>query len=270
MNGPRGSGAIGDTAHLSIGEVLNLLQEDFPDITISKIRFLESQGLLDPERTPSGYRKFYDDDIDRLRWILRHQREHFLPLKVIKDRLEHNGGPERSAPDPQGAEITPGDPPPTVTAASPVPDERRPGPRGAVADRLLEPFEHEGGLTVDQLAKEVGLSHRQLGELERFGLVVGEGDGAVARFGPDAVEAARLCRAFIDRGVEPRHLRMFKLTAEREAAFLDQMLLPPARRKGRAALREAVEEMAELAAKGEALRTLMLREQFRDDIDRVT
>jgi DNA-binding transcriptional MerR regulator len=80
--------AMADRSHLSIGEVLSLLQDDFPDVTISKIRFLESQGLLDPERTPSGYRKFYEGDIERLRWILRHQRDHFLPLKVIKDLLE--------------------------------------------------------------------------------------------------------------------------------------------------------------------------------------
>jgi DNA-binding transcriptional MerR regulator len=77
-----------DRSHLSIGEVLSLLQEEFPDVTISKIRFLESQGLLDPERTPSGYRKFYEGDIDRLRWILRQQKDHYLPLKVIKDRLD--------------------------------------------------------------------------------------------------------------------------------------------------------------------------------------
>src|SRR5437764_10345364 len=83
---------VAERAHLSIGEVLSLLQEEFPDITISKIRFLESQGLLDPERTPSGYRKFYEEDVDRLRWILRQQRENFLPLKVIKGRLGGNGG----------------------------------------------------------------------------------------------------------------------------------------------------------------------------------
>ncbi|MFN0091898.1 MAG: MerR family transcriptional regulator, partial [Acidimicrobiales bacterium] len=76
-----------DRSHLSIGEVLALLQYEFPDITISKIRFLESQGLIDPERTPSGYRKFYEEDIARLRWILLQQRDKFLPLKVIKDRL---------------------------------------------------------------------------------------------------------------------------------------------------------------------------------------
>ena len=84
--------ATGEHAHLSIGEVLSLLQEEFPDVTISKIRFLESQGLLDPERTPSGYRKFYEADIERLRWILTQQRENFLPLKVIKDRLEGRDG----------------------------------------------------------------------------------------------------------------------------------------------------------------------------------
>ena len=85
-----------DRSHLSIGEVLALLQEEFPDVTISKIRFLESQGLLDPERTPSGYRKFYEADIDRLRWILRQQKDHFLPLKVIKDRLDETGRSDRS------------------------------------------------------------------------------------------------------------------------------------------------------------------------------
>lgn len=77
-----------ERSHRSIGEVLSLLQDDFPDVTISKIRFLESQGLLEPERTPSGYRKFFDPDVDRLRWILVHQRDHFLPLKVIKERLD--------------------------------------------------------------------------------------------------------------------------------------------------------------------------------------
>ena len=79
---------MANRTHLSIGEVLSLLQDEFPDVTISKIRFLESQGLLDPERTPSGYRKFYEPDVRRLRWILTQQRDHFLPLKVIKDRLD--------------------------------------------------------------------------------------------------------------------------------------------------------------------------------------
>ena len=85
-------------SYLSIGDVLTLLRQEFPDVTISKIRFLESQGLVNPERTPSGYRKFYEQDVERLRWVLRQQREHFLPLKVIKDRLGDD--PEESGPDP--------------------------------------------------------------------------------------------------------------------------------------------------------------------------
>src|SRR3982751_2335879 len=115
---------MADRAHLSIGEVLSLLQGEFPDITISKIRFLESQGLLDPERTPSGYRKFYEPDIERLRWILVQQRENFLPLRVIKDRLAGDrttatSTPERareeprlSTPEPDPAPIEPPAPPP--------------------------------------------------------------------------------------------------------------------------------------------------------------
>nr|MBA3654306.1 MerR family transcriptional regulator [Actinomycetota bacterium] len=85
-----------ERSHLSIGEVLALLKAEFPDVTISKIRFLESQGLIAPERTPSGYRKFYEPDVERLRWILRQQRENFLPLKVIRGRLSRDGDDDAS------------------------------------------------------------------------------------------------------------------------------------------------------------------------------
>src|SRR5580698_4221554 len=89
--------------YLSIGDVLTLLRQEFPDVTISKIRFLESQGLVNPERTPSGYRKFYEHDVERLRWVLRQQREHFLPLKVIKDRLDDTAEASSSARSPARA-----------------------------------------------------------------------------------------------------------------------------------------------------------------------
>jgi DNA-binding transcriptional MerR regulator len=140
-----------DRSHLSIGEVLSLLQDEFPDVTISKIRFLESQGLLDPERTPSGYRKFYEGDIDRLRWILRQQKDHYLPLKVIKDRLddgrapgapERNGGPvTAAAAEPQtlglalalddrpaAAPVAPAAVTETAPAAAPAPEPAAPEP----------------------------------------------------------------------------------------------------------------------------------------------
>jgi len=100
---------VSSRTYLSIGDVLALLRQEFPDVTISKIRFLESQGLVNPERTPSGYRKFYEHDVERLRWVLRQQREHFLPLKVIKGRLEQEvaGDGEDNGRDVAGAGVFP-------------------------------------------------------------------------------------------------------------------------------------------------------------------
>ncbi len=130
-----------DRSHLSIGEVLSLLQGEFPDVTISKIRFLESQGLLDPERTPSGYRKFYEADIDRLRWILRQQKDHYLPLKVIKDRLDDAVPPagavaSRSANNGMAAAQADSGSPPGRAAATAVALDERPSTARPVGDSL--------------------------------------------------------------------------------------------------------------------------------------
>ena len=123
-----------ERSYLSIGDVLGLLREEYPDITISKIRFLESRGLLVPERTPSGYRKFYDHDVDRLRWILRQQREHFLPLKVIKGRLE--GG--ESSESPALFPVDRGDPPPSEESPSDA-EETEPASSARAPDVRREP-----------------------------------------------------------------------------------------------------------------------------------
>jgi DNA-binding transcriptional MerR regulator len=138
--------APSDRSHLSIGEVLSLLQGEFPDVTISKIRFLESQGLLDPERTPSGYRKFYEADIDRLRGILRQQKDHYLPLKVIKDRLDDAvppAGAMASRPATNGVAIAAhggAESPPERSVATAVALDERPGAVRPVGDSLpLEP-----------------------------------------------------------------------------------------------------------------------------------
>src|SRR5690242_11825121 len=121
-----------ERTHLSIGEVLALLKEEFPDITISKIRFLESQGLLDPERTPSGYRKFYENDVETLRFILRQQREHFLPLKVIKGRLGEVGAAGGEADS--GGDVAVVDTAPVAPASADPPAATRP-PNGGRAPR---------------------------------------------------------------------------------------------------------------------------------------
>ncbi|MGH9107705.1 MAG: MerR family transcriptional regulator, partial [Acidimicrobiales bacterium] len=146
---------MANRSHLSIGEVLSLLHEEFPDVTISKIRFLEGQGLVDPERTPSGYRKFYETDIERLRWVLRQQRDAFLPLKVIKGRLDERVSPSTA---PSAPIDDPSDRPARRFEAVPSSGA---GPGGAGPGA-------RGGRRHDDEAKEgagaTGLEHRDGGD----------------------------------------------------------------------------------------------------------
>ena len=235
-----------ERAHLSIGEVLALLQEEFPDVTISKIRFLESQGLLDPERTPSGYRKFYEPDVERLRWILRQQRENFLPLKVIKGRLDEAGDQPVPAPEP----------PRLAAVASPlsaVPEAE--APSAAALDAGLTSI----SMTGEELAAASGITVEMLADLERFGLVVGRSVGQSTLYDDDALLVARVAAAFLRHGVEPRHLRMYKVAVDREAAFLEQIVTPMLKQRNPAARRQAVETVEELTALGQRLRASLLR-----------
>ena len=139
-------------AYLSIGDVLTLLREEFPDVTISKIRFLESQGLVNPERSPSGYRKFYEQDVERLRWVLRQQREHFLPLKVIRDRLAQEDGAPAEESDPPASIAALLRPAAAGTGAPPMPTgeriERENGVEPAARLVALAPDRRRRGLAV--------------------------------------------------------------------------------------------------------------------------
>jgi DNA-binding transcriptional MerR regulator len=243
---------VGERPHLSIGEVLNLLKEEFPDVTISKIRFLESQGLLDPERTPSGYRKFYDDDIERLRWILRQQRENFLPLKVIKGRLEQqrHGG---AGADTDWAEE---EQPRFEAAAAVVPANEHPNP--------FDVGPTAASLTADELAAASGLEPRELADLERFGLLAGRHAAGGVYYDEEALLVARLAAGFMRHGVEARHLRMYRTSAEREAGVFEQLILPMIKQRNPTARRGAVETVTELARLGGELRAAMLRQALRD------
>lgn len=287
-------------AHLSIGEVLTLLQDDFPDITISKIRFLESQGLLDPERTPSGYRKFYDGDIARLRWILSQQRDHFLPLKVIKERLASG---EMSFDDVPVEDVPTSDVS-DVGAEPPSPDEARtstgngrrgaelaalqeaPSPRTAGGGRrspappdgvagahdarpgVLDPGETAVSLTLEELLAATGLTPRALGDLERFGLLSGRSLGGTVYYDEEALLVAQLAAGFLEHGVEARHLRMYKVAAEREAGVFEQLVMPLLKQRNAASRAEAVTRLNELAELGERMRRSILRQLLRDELGR--
>jgi DNA-binding transcriptional MerR regulator len=277
-----------DRAHVSIGDVLNQLRDEFPDVTISKIRFLESQGLLVPERTASGYRKFYAADVDRLRWILRQQKEHFLPLKVIKERLEEldrtgGGLPEGRAdgdapplfePPPPAARKARGAAKKAASTArdAPVATASSASTEADVADGITDDGKEEAlagsatgvSLTRTELARAAELSDDELVQLEEYGLVVPAHQSRDrVLFDEDALEVARIAAAFMRHGVEPRHLRMYRAFADREVSLFEQVLLPFRRRRNPDAAERGDATLRELATLGRRLRTALLRQGVR-------
>jgi DNA-binding transcriptional MerR regulator len=336
-----GAASMATASHRSIGEVLALLKDEFPDITISKIRFLESQGLLDPERTPSGYRRFYDKDVERLRWILRQQRENFLPLKVIKGRLAEGldtaedaepTEPEPTEPEPVTEVATdaaapapapeappvgpepepvaeepapapsPSPPPPPVTTpgtpaaghpapgapppveaphAPPAPTTapatdaggRRVMPEPALFHRASEPThsslsELASGssvsLTIDELAAASGVRVGDIADLERFGLIEHRSLGSTPVYDDEALLVARAAAAFLSHGIEARHLRMYKVAADRESGVFEQVVLPLVHQRNPEARRRAADTVDELARLGEVLHSAMLRRALKN------
>ena len=253
---------VTDRSFLSIGEVLDLLKDEFPDVTISKIRFLESQGLLDPERTPSGYRKFYEPDVARLRWILEQQRDHFLPLKVIKDKLAASSGTPVPAPTEQAPVDT------AAAAPAPAPVEQDPLPvRPSAPQTPLVAGLSAVSLTISELAGSAGLDVSAIQELERYGLLKGRPVAGQVYYDEEALVVARLAGTFAHHGVEARHLRMYKTAAEREAAFYEQVIAPFMKQRNPAARRQAVETLEELTRLGESMRAAFVRAALRDYTD---
>jgi DNA-binding transcriptional MerR regulator len=261
----------------SIGEVLDLLKDEFPDITISKIRFLEGQGLLDIERTPSGYRKFHDADIARLRWILRQQREHFLPLRVIRERLARTGGEVPAAvatmdltgpdvalePEPEPAAV--GARAAAAPAPSPAPAPAAPAPEPPVHATAPVPA-RTGAVarTAEELAAAAGIDLDLLRELERFGLVTGKRVRGDLEYDRDALDVARAAGGFAKHGLEPRHLRAYLTAASREAGLYEQLVLPLARQRTAPARRAAAARLDELVELGASLRNALLRSALRE------
>lgn len=182
-------------AYFGIGEVLAQLRAEFPDISVSKIRFLEAEGLIQPARSPSGYRRFGPADVDRLRYILTAQRDRYLPLRVIKDQLDA--------------------------------DQSQSGP-----------------LTRSELLDAAGIDERSLAELEEFGLVLRSG----RQYPPEAVEAVRAIMALGRYGVQARHLRVLRASADREIALIEQVVAPILRQRSPGARDRAAESARDIAS----------------------
>ena len=281
--------------YLSIGEVLGLLLEEFPDVTISKIRFLESQGLIDPERTASGYRKFYDNDVDLLRVILREQRENFLPLRVIRDRLESGAIEDPTGPTtpPRGIRHATDvderffdadqdlDQPPSIghgTSNHPsgqhqVADDVDPGVdddvqhEPAVVVRVADGDHRHDSFAAGELCLLAGLTEPQLAELESYGLLAGKGTGDSTLYTADDLAIAHAAAGFMQLGVEGRHLRAWRQAAEREASLFEQMILPLLRQRNPQARVQAVSTLTTLTALGADLRSAIVRSALSHHLD---
>lgn len=203
-------------AYLGIGEVLAQLQAEFPDVSVSKIRFLENEGLIQPARSPSKYRKFSPADVERLRYILTAQRDQYLPLRVIKDQLDAGG--QEDSPRRAGRYPVLADPADAIGPAAP--------------------------LTRREMLEATGLNEARLAELEDFGLVRRSG----GRYGPDALAAARAVVALDRYGVQARHLRVLRASAERETALIEQVVAPMLRQRSDGARDRAGRTAREIAA----------------------
>ena len=215
---------------MNIGQVLDELRPDFPGVTIPKIRFLEDKGLIKPERTPSGYRKFSHDDVDRLRYVLRMQRDHYLPLKVIGEHLD--------AID-RGLEPPPLDPVvPTVPQVALAADGLPSAASFTRRDQVR--------LSRKELLKIAEIDEALLDQLEQYGLITSlRGTG---HYDTDALVIARTARELADFGFEPRHLRAFKTAADREVGLVEQVLAPQRRASDPAASARREDTVSRLAA----------------------
>lgn len=227
---------------MSIGSVLSLLREDFPDVTISKIRFLEAEGLITPERAPSGYRRFSSADCDRLRFVLTAQRDRYLPLKVIKEQLEAIDRGEGGA---SGTRL--------LTSA-----------RSAVAPATDFGVRGGGRVSRESLIERTGVDSAFVTELQRNGLL---SPGPAGFFDEDAVRLVEAAAALANYGVEARHLRAFKVSADREAGLVAQIASPIAKGKGTGARDRAEELVREIAALSVTLHTQLVKAAVRGVLD---
>ncbi len=222
---------ITEKKYLTIGEVVSKLREEFDDLSISKVRFLENEGLIKPYRTSGGYRKFSPSDVQKLRLILKLQKEKYLPLNVIKQRLEDENQTQ-------------------VERELQQETETRGRKQGMELPR---------NLPLDTALEITGLSQNELNELEAFGLIHPKETSEGKIYSATDVEIMRLSKELAHFGIQPRHLRMYQLFAEREAVFFEQILLPSLKQKSPESRKKAAQTLAELLDRSRQLKHLVLK-----------
>jgi DNA-binding transcriptional MerR regulator len=245
---PPGGQSADDAPQFSIGEVLAQLRAEFPDTTISKLRFLESEGLVEPQRTPSGYRKYSRSDLRRLRYVLTAQRDQYLPLRVIRDQLAQGLPPEAPV-RPTLVALGPDDELPTPHRTDPA--DRTPG-----VSRERSPAR----LTAAEVCVQAELKPDQLRDLETHGLLAPDASG---RYDADALAVAQVAAAFAEFGIEARHLRAWRAAADREVGVFAALIAPLMRHPDPAEQARAAETVRELTALSQRLLAALVRQGLR-------
>jgi len=232
-----------ELSRLGIGKVLDELLPEFPDLTITKIRYLESEGLLEPERTSSGYRKFSFGDVERLRFILRQQRDKFWPLGHIRQVLDDMD--RGVVPDTEVGSTT--RVPRLSLAADGLP----------TVETFAEPKSNVR-LSREELLESAGIDSNTLDAIEEFGLIVRR--PSQTYYDGEALQVAALVGEFVELGIEPRHLRIFRTAAEREVALFEQVVTPRARQLDKEASEQTVSALAALSIR---LQSVLVRSRLR-------
>jgi DNA-binding transcriptional MerR regulator len=228
MSAAAQTGAAGARRLLTIGSVCRRLQDEFPDISISKIRYLEDQGLLQPRRTRSGYRLFGEEELERLRAILRMQRDEFLPLRVIRQELAAPGSAERT--------------------------RRRP----------LLAGDEEQELDLGELCERGGVTPELARELEEYGLISSRTVAGERRYAESDAQVALVCSRLVRFGVGARHLRTFRNAADRQASLVEQLVAPALRARTPERRQSALEDLQALAGLAQELTQLLLVRDLRE------
>ena len=239
------NGASAPQGRMNIGEVIAQLKEDFPELLVSKVRYYEAEGLVEPERTPSGYRKYTQRDVERLHYALTLQRDHYLPLKVIKDHLEA---------------IDRGLEPPALTGGPQVPRMAL-AADGYPASQTFERDTSTLRLSRRELLAAAEMTDELLTQLETFGLIVPRPGSAP--YDNDALLIAKTVGELAAFGIEPRHLRAFKTAADREVGLVEQVVSPIRRSREAGAEGRGEEIMSQIAALSVRLHATLVRAGLR-------
>ena len=251
--GPGTGGKARDRADLTIGEVLATLQADFPELTISKIRYYERQGLLAPARSAAGYRKFSPADVERLHYVLTAARDQYLPLKVIKERLEAADTGSISPAEVAANEAAVAGPDPQPPAAPAAPS--------SVGPDLFQFDQSDRRLSRRELLRESGLDNEQLSELEAYGLIATRGTST--SYEAEALTIARIVAELSEYGFQARHLRPVKAAVDREVGLIEQVLTPLVRQPSREGRTRAEQHARGYAALSVRLHVALLEAALR-------